>query len=365
MEKVIRKIIHVDMDAFYASVEQMDNPSLRGKPVAVGGSKDRGVVAAASYEARKYGVKSAMASVQAKKMCPKLIFVRANFSRYKSISAQIRKIFQDYTELIEPISLDEAFLDVTVNKKGINLASEIAIQIRQRIYSEIGLTSSAGISINKFVAKVASDINKPNGQKTIHPSQVDDFLDSLPINKFFGIGKVTAKKMREIGVYNGADLRKLNEIELKNNFGKMGTHFYRVVRSLQDNPVNPNRIRKSIGAEQTFNQDIETESFMLDKLAGIAEELERRMAKDSNKGKTVTIKIKYSDFSLQTRSKTVENYVSTKEEFFPIIKDLLFQKSLEMPVRLLGISITKLFNKVDMKEDPVNLQLKFNFNRLF
>ena len=365
MEKVIRKIIHVDMDAFYASVEQMDNPSLRGKPVAVGGSKDRGVVAAASYEARKYGVKSAMASVQAKKMCPELIFVRANFSRYKDISAQIRKIFQDYTELIEPISLDEAFLDVTVNKKGMNLASEIAIQIRQRIYSEIGLTSSAGISINKFVAKVASDINKPNGQKTIHPSQVDDFLDSLPINKFFGIGKVTAKKMREIGVYNGADLRKLNEIELKNHFGKMGTHFYRVVRSLQDNPVNPNRIRKSIGAEQTFNQDIETESFMLDKLAGIAEELERRMAKDSNKGKTVTIKIKYSDFSLQTRSKTVENYVSTKEEFFPIIKDLLFQKSLEMPVRLLGISITKLFNKVDMKEDPVNLQLKFNFNRLF
>ena len=365
MEKVIRKIIHVDMDAFYASVEQMDNPSLRGKPVAVGGSKDRGVVAAASYEARKYGVKSAMASVQAKKMCPELIFVRANFSRYKDISAQIRKIFQDYTELIEPISLDEAFLDVTVNKKRMNLASEIAIQIRQRIYSEIGLTSSAGISINKFVAKVASDINKPNGQKTIHPSQVDDFLDSLPINKFFGIGKVTAKKMREIGVYNGADLRKLNEIELKNHFGKMGTHFYRVVRSLQDNPVNPNRIRKSIGAEQTFNQDIETESFMLDKLAGIAEELERRMAKDSNKGKTVTIKIKYSDFSLQTRSKTVENYVSTKEEFFPIIKDLLFQKSLEMPVRLLGISITKLFNKVDIKEDPINLQLKFNFNRLF
>ena len=364
MEKVIRKIIHVDMDAFYASVEQMDNPSLRGKPVAVGGSKDRGVVAAASYEARKYGVKSAMASVQAKKMCPELIFVRANFSRYKDISAQIRKIFQDYTELIEPISLDEAFLDVTVNKKRMNLASEIAIQIRQRIYSEIGLTSSAGISINKFVAKVASDINKPNGQKTIHPSQVDDFLDSLPINKFFGIGKVTAKKMREIGVYNGADLRKLNEIELKNHFGKMGTHFYRVVRSLQDNPVNPNRIRKSIGAEQTFNQDIETESFMLDKLAGIAEELERRMAKDSKRGKTVTIKIKYSDFSQQTRSKTVENYVATKEEFLPIIKDLLFQKSLNKPVRLLGISITKLFNEVDMKEDPVSLQLKFNFNRL-
>ena len=363
MEKVIRKIIHVDMDAFYASVEQMDDPSLKSKPVAVGGSRDRGVVAAASYEARKYGVKSAMASIQAKKRCPELIFVKARFSRYKEISDQIRRIFQDYTDLIEPLSLDEAFLDVTINKKGIELASEIATQIRQRIHSEIGLTSSAGISINKFVAKVASDINKPNGQKTIHPSQVDDFLDSLPINKFFGIGRVTAKKMKEIGVHNGADLRKLNEIELKNHFGKVGTHFYRVVRSLQNNPVNPNRIRKSIGAEQTFNQDIETESFMLDKLAGIAEELEKRMAKSSNKGKTITIKIKYSDFSQQTRSKTVENYVSTKEEFFPIIKDLLFQKSLEKPVRLLGISITKLFNEVNMKEIPFSLQLKFDFNQ--
>ena len=362
MGKIIRKIIHVDMDAFYASVEQMDDPTLTGKPVAVGGSKDRGVVAAASYEARKYGVRSAMPSVQAKKMCPGLLFVRPRFSRYKDISEQIRRIFQDYTDLIEPLSLDEAFLDVTINKKGIELASEIATQIRQRIHSEIGLTSSAGISINKFVAKVASDINKPNGQKTIHPSQVDDFLDSLPINKFFGIGRVTAKKMKEIGVHNGADLRNLDELELKTHFGKVGTHFYRVVRSLQNNPVNPNRIRKSIGAEQTFNQDIETESFMLDKLAGIAEELERRMAKSSNKGKTITIKIKYSDFSQQTRSKTVENYVSTKEEFFPIIKDLLFQKSLNKPVRLLGISITKLFNEVNIKEHPVSLQLKFDFS---
>ena len=192
---------------------------------------------------------------------------------------------------------------------------------------------------------------------------MDDFLDSLPINKFFGIGRVTAKKMKEIGVHTGADLRNLDELELKTHFGKLGTHFYRVVRSLQDSPVNPNRIRKSIGAEQTFYQDIETESFMLDKLAEIAEELEKRMAKSSNKGKTVTIKIKYSDFSQHTRSKTVENYVSTKEEFFPIIKELLFQKSLEKPVRLLGISITKLFNYVYMKENPDSLQLKFNFNQ--
>ena len=362
MGKIIRKIIHVDMDAFYASVEQMDDPTLTGKPVAVGGSRDRGVVAAASYEARKYGVRSAMPSVQAKKMCPGLLFVRPRFSRYKEISAHIRRIFQDYTDLIEPLSLDEAFLDVTKNKKGIDLASEIAAQIRQRIHSEIGLTASAGISINKFVAKVASDINKPNGQKTIHPSQVDEFLDSLPINKFFGIGRVTAKKMKEIGVHNGADLRELGELELKSQFGKVGEHYYRVVRSLQDNPVNPNRIRKSIGAEQTFNQDIETESFMLDKLAGIAEELERRMVKNSNKGKTITVKIKYSDFSQQTRSKTIENYVSKKEEFFPIIKELLFQKQIEKPVRLLGISISNFFNEVKPNKNEYSLQLRFDFN---
>ena len=362
MGKIIRKIIHVDMDAFYASVEQMDDPSLSGKPVAVGGNKDRGVVAAASYEARKYGVKSAMPSVQAKKICPSLLFVRPRFDRYKEISSQIRRIFKDYTHLIEPISLDEAFLDVTANKKEIELASEIATQIRQRIHSEIGLTASAGISINKFVAKVASDINKPNGQKTIHPSQVDDFLDSLPINKFFGIGRVTAKKMKEIGVHNGADLRELGELDLKYHFGKVGVHYYRVVRSLQDNPVNPNRIRKSIGAEQTFNQNIETESFMLDKLAGIAEELERRMVKNSNKGKTITVKIKYSDFSQQTRSKTIENYVSTKEEFFPVIKELLFQKQIEKPVRLLGISISNFFNEDKPNNNEYKFQLKFDFN---
>ena len=362
MEKIIRKIIHVDMDAFYASVEQMDDPTLSGKPVAVGGSRDRGVVAAASYEARKYGVKSAMPSVKAKKMCPGLLFVRPRFGRYKEISAQITRIFHDYTDLIEPLSLDEAFLDVTINKKGIDLASEIATQIRQRIHSEIGLTASAGISINKFVAKVASDINKPNGQKTIHPSQVDEFLDSLPINKFFGIGRVTAKRMKEIGVYNGADLRRLGELDLKSHFGKVGAHYYRVVRSLQDNPVNPNRIRKSIGAEQTFNQDIETESFMLDKLAGIAEELESRMVKNSNKGKTITVKVKYSDFSQQTRSKTIENYVSTKQEFFPVIEELIFQKPIEKPVRLLGISISNFFNEEKPDKNKYSLQLRFNFN---
>ena len=279
MEKNIRKIIHVDMDAFYASVEQMDDPTLKDKPVAVGGGKERGVVAAASYEARKFGVRSAMASVQAKKRCPGLIFVKPRFERYKEIAFQTRDIFLDYTDIIEPLSLDEAFLDVTKNKKGIDIASDIATEIRRRINSEIGLTASAGISINKFLSKVATEVNKPNGQKTIHPSQVDKFIDKLPITKFFGVGKVTAKKMHGIGIYNGADLRRLDKLTLNDHFGKTGSHYYNIVRSIQSSKVDPNRIRKSIGAEQTFSQDIDTESFMLDKLAGIAIELERRMIK--------------------------------------------------------------------------------------
>ncbi len=213
------------MDAYYASVEQLDNPELRGKPVAVGGGKKRGVVAAASYEAREFGVRSAMPSVIALKRCENLIFVRPRFDRYKEISFQIRQIFADYTDLIEPLSLDEAFLDVTVNKKNIELAANIATEIRARIKDETGLTASAGVSINKFLAKVASDINKPNGQKTIHPSQVDSFIDQLPVGKFFGVGKVTAKKMNEMGIFNGADLRKYQKEELVDRFGKTGKHY--------------------------------------------------------------------------------------------------------------------------------------------
>ena len=361
MKKIIRKIIHIDMDAFYASVEQMDDPTLKGKPVAVGGSKERGVVAAASYEARQFGVRSAMASVQAKKKCPELIFVKPRFNRYREISEKTRDIFLDYTDLIEPLSLDEAFLDVTENKKGMVIASDIASEIRGRINSEIGLTASAGISINKFLSKVATEINKPDGQKTIHPRQVDDFIDNLPITKFFGVGKVTAKKMHKIGIYNGSDLRKLDEATLNGHFGKTGTHYYNIVRSIQNSQVDPNRIRKSIGAEQTFTQDIDSESFMLDKLANIALELERRMAKTSNKGRTITIKIKYSDFSQQTRSKTIDDYVSLKEEFFPIIRDLLFQEKIKNSVRLLGISITNLYREDTLPKCHYSLQLKFDF----
>ena len=348
------------MDAFYASVEQMDNPELRGKPVAVGRNKQRGVVAAASYEAREYGIKSAMPSTLAKQRCNKLIFVTPRFERYKEISTQIRNIFFDYTDLVEPLSLDEAFLDVTENKKNIPLASDIATEIRERIKNEIGLTSSAGISTNKFIAKVATEINKPNGQKTIHPSQIDGFLEKLPIEKFFGVGKVTAKKMNNLGIYNGEDLKKNTLNTLKSHFGKSGEHFYNIIRNIQNNEVNPNRIRKSIGAEQTFSQDINSESFMLDKLNNIAEELENRLISSKNKGKTVTIKFKYSNFKQHTRSKTVNEYLQTKEDFFPIIRDLLYQEKMTKSVRLLGISITNLYSNNILDEKKFNIQLKFN-----
>ena len=349
------------MDAFYASVEQMDNPEIKGKPVAVGGSRQRGVVAAASYEAREYGVRSAMPSILAKKKCKKIIFVKPRFKRYKEISSQIREIFFDYTDLVEPLSLDEAFLDVTENKKNIPLAANIAREIRTKIKNDIGLTASAGISINKFLAKVATEINKPDGQKTIHPSQVDEFIDALPIEKFFGVGKVTAKKMNELGIFNGADLKKFNQDNLKNHFGKSGEYFYKIVRSIHDNPVNPNRIRKSIGAERTFSHDIDSEGFMLDKLDRIADELERRMINSKNKGKTLTIKLKYSDFTQQTRSKTVDEYLQSKEEIFPIIEELLYQKEIEKSVRLLGISITNLYRDDISFQKNLRIQLKFDF----
>tara|TARA_B100001564_G_C20654321_1_gene678430 strand:- start:542 stop:1591 length:1050 start_codon:yes stop_codon:yes gene_type:complete len=349
------------MDAFFASVEQLDDPMLLGKPVAVGGSKERGVVAAASYEARKFGVRSAMPSVIAKKKCSDLIFVKARFDRYKEISAQIRGIFKDYTDLIEPLSLDEAFLDVTINKKNMELASDIASEIRKRIKNETGLTASAGISINKFLAKVATEINKPNGQKTIHPKNVDKFIDELRIEKFFGVGKVTAKKMNDYGIYHGKDLRRLDRHALVDRFGKTGIHYYKIVRSIQDSPVNPSRIRKSVGAERTFSKDISSEAFMLDELNSIADALERRMQKSKNKGRTITVKLKYNDFTNQTRSKTIEDYISKKEDFFPIIEELIYQKKIDKAVRLLGISISNLFAVGESKEEEFDIQLKFDF----
>ncbi|MGC6285740.1 MAG: DNA polymerase IV [Polaribacter sp.] len=357
-EPAFRKIIHVDMDAFFASVEQLDNPELRGKPVAVGGGGDRGVVSAASYEARKFGVRSAMSNVVAKQKCPEIIFVKGNYKRYKEISIQIREIFYDYTDLVEPLSLDEAYLDVTQNKIGNPSASLIAKEIRKRILDEIGLTASAGISINKFIAKVASDINKPNGQKTINPEEVIPFLEELPIQKFYGIGKVTASKMYNLGIFNGRDLKEKSLEEMSFLFGKSGTHYYDIVRGIHRSEVKPNRIRKSLGAERTFRENISSEVFMLDKLNTIAEELEDRMQNSKTKGKTVTLKIKYSDFTQQTRSKTVEKFIQKKADFLPIVKELLFQEKLKNSVRLLGISFSNLDT---VKKDPVWVQLKLDF----
>lgn len=358
LQPPFRKIIHVDMDAFYASVEQLDNPELRGKAVAVGGSEIRGVVSAASYEARKFGVRSAMSGVLAKRKCPHLIFVRPRYARYQEISTKIRAIFYDYTDLVEPLSLDEAYLDVTENKKGNPSANEIAREIRQRIWEELELRASAGISINKFLAKVASDINKPNGQKTIHPEEVISFLEELPVAKFYGVGKVTAAKMHNLGIFKGLDLKQKPLEELTKLFGKSGSHYYNIVRGIHNSKVKPNRIRKSIAAERTFSENISSEVFMLQRLEKIAEELERRMKKSDTKGKTITLKIKYSDFTQQTRSKTTQAYIQLKKEFMPVVKELLYQEKLKNSVRLLGISFSNLNTE---KKVPVWIQLKFDF----
>ena len=358
LQPPFRKIIHVDMDAFYASVAELDNPELRGKAIAVGGSEERGVVSAASYEARKFGVKSAMSSFLAKQKCPHLIFVKTDFDRYKELSAKIREIFYEYTDLVEPLSLDEAYLDVTENKKGNPSANDIAREIRARIYEETGLRASAGISINKFIAKVASDINKPNGQKTIHPEEVLQFLETLPVNKFYGVGKVTAAKMYNLGIFKGNDLKKKSVEELVKSFGKSGTHYYNIVRGIHNSAVKPNRIRKSIAAERTFNENLSSEIFMIERLDKIADALEKRMKKTDTSGKTITLKIKYSDFTQQTRSKTKANFMQTKKEFFPVVKELLYQDKLVNSVRLLGLS----FGNLNTEEVvPFWVQLQFEF----
>ena len=358
LQPPFRKIIHVDMDAFYASVEQLDNPDLRGKPLAVGGNEIRGVVSAASYEARKFGVRSAMSGVLAKQKCPHLLFVPPRFARYKEISTKIREIFYEYTDLVEPLSLDEAYLDVTSNKKGNPSASLIAQEIRQKIYDRLNLRASAGISINKFIAKVASDINKPNGQKTINPEEVIPFLEELSVNKFYGVGKVTAAKMHNLGIFKGDDLKQKSLEDLARLFGKSGTHYYNIVRGIHNSEVKPNRVQKSIAAERTFNENISSEIYMLERLQKIADEIERRMIKSNTKGKTLTLKIKYSDFTQQTRSKTVQNFIQKKEEFMPIVKELLYQEGLKNSVRLLGISFGNLDTE---KKEPVFVQLKFDF----
>ena len=353
-----RKIIHIDMDAFYASVEQMDNPALKGKPIAVGGNENRGVVSAASYEARKFGVRSALSGVLAKKYCPDLIFVRPRFDRYKEISKQIQSIFHEYTDLVEPLSLDEAYLDVTHNKKGNPSATLLANEIRARILSEVGLTASAGISVNKFIAKVASDYNKPNGQKTVSGDEIVPFLENLPIQKFYGVGKVTTEKMFQLGIFTGLDLKNKTLEFLEQHFGKSGSYYYQVVRGIHNSPVQAKRTTKSVAAEHTFDVNLSSEIFMLEQLESISRQIEKRLQKHSISGKTITLKIKYSDFSLQTRSKTMPYYISDKNLIFEIVKELLYQERLKDSVRLLGIALSNLNTE---QKKTVVIQLQFDF----
>ncbi len=355
---IYRKIIHIDMDAFYASVEQMDNPELRGKPVAVGGSENRGVVSAASYEARKFGVRSAISGVLAKKYCPEIIFVRPRFDRYKEISSKIHKIFHEYTDLVEPLSLDEAYLDVTKNKKGNPSASLLAQEIRTRIFNEVGLTASAGISVNKFVAKIASDYNKPNGQKTVNPDEVEAFLEDLPIRKFYGVGKVTTEKMYQLGIFTGTDLKSKSLEFLEKHFGKSGAFYYHVVRGIHNSEVKSSRIAKSVAAEHTFDVNLSSEIFMMEQLERIASSLEKRLKRYNVSGKTITLKIKYSDFSQQTRSKTLPYFISDKSLIMENVEELLYQEKMKDSVRLLGISLSNLNTEV---KKAVAVQLKFTF----
>lgn len=353
-----RKIIHIDMDAFYASVEQMDNPDLRGKPVAVGGSENRGVVSAASYEARKFGVRSAISGVLAKKYCPEIIFVRPRFDRYKEISSKIHKIFHEYTDMVEPLSLDEAYLDVTQNKKGNPSASLLAQEIRLRILNEVGITASAGISINKFVAKIASDYNKPNGQKTVNPDEVIPFLEELPIRKFYGVGKVTTEKMYQLGIFTGLDLKTKSLEFLEKHFGKSGKFYFHVVRGIHNSEVKPSRNTKSVASEHTFDVNLTSEIFMLEQLDKIAVSLEKRLKKHEISGKTVTLKIKYSDFTQQTRSKTLPYFISDKSLILETVEELLYQERMKDSVRLLGISLSNLNTE---EKKTVVVQLKFDF----
>ncbi|MXN92712.1 DNA polymerase IV [Flavobacterium sp. Sd200] len=359
-QPALRKIIHVDMDAFYASVEQLDNPALRGKALAVGGGETRGVVAAASYEARKFGVRSAMSGYLAKKRCPELIFVRPRFDRYTEISRKIREIFYEYTDKVEPLSLDEAYLDVTHNKKGNPSATLVASEIRQRILEETGLTASAGISINKFIAKVASDYNKPNGQKTVNPDEVLPFLEDLAIGKFYGVGKVTTERMYQLGIFTGKDLKQKTIEYLTEHFGKAGAFYYYVVRGIHNSEVRSDRTVKSVGTEHTFNENLVSEVFMLEKLEGIANELHRRLEKKKIAGKTVTLKIKYSDFSIQTRSKTLPYFISDRSLMLETAKELLYQEKPKDSVRLLGISLSNLNNEAGERK-TIAVQLKFDF----
>ena len=356
------------MDAFYASVEQRERPEYKGKPVVVGGNPNsRGVVAACSYEARKFGIHSAMASSRAYKLCPHAIFLRPRFDLYRSVSSEIRDIFFEYTDLVEPLSLDEAFLDVTNNYKGMSSATLLAREIKKKIYDRTGkLTASAGVSFNKFIAKVASDINKPDGITVITPEMADEFIDTLPVRKFFGVGKVTEEKMLSLGIKTGADLKQFNKEKLIDLFGKSGNYFYNIAHGMDDRPVEPNRIRKSIGKETTLTEDIDDTDQMLEILENIADRLENSLNKRDANGRTITLKIKYFDFQSITRSVSVDEPADSATVIMKYVKPLLSKTEAgEKKVRLLGISVSTFddrdttgFNNGECGQIP--LPLKFS-----
>ena len=331
------------MDAFFASVEQLDNPELRGKPVAVGGSGVRHVVAAASYEARKFGVRSAMPSITAKRLCPELIFVRHHFDRYEEISALVFEILKEYSDLVEPLSIDEAFLDVTSDKMNICSATIIAKKIRNEIREKTGLTASAGISYNKFLAKIASDINKPDGLFVITPEEAESFIESLPIGKFYGVGKVTSEKMHKLGIHDGASLKKWDLASLIRNFGKAGNFYYEIVRGIDDRPVEPFSERKSLGTELTYEKDLTTRFEIIAELYKIEKGLMERLAHAGTTGKTITVKIKFADFRQLTRSKTLQRYIRDFETLHREVSEIRRSMKLEdVRIRLLGVSISNL-----------------------
>ena len=354
----VRKVIHVDMDAFYASVEQRDEPELRGKPVAVGGSRERGVVAAASYEARRFGIHSAMPSITAQRQCPDLIFIKPRFEVYRQVSLQIRAIFAEYASLVEPLSLDEAYLDVTENLKGIEYASMVAREIRSRIWEETNLTASAGISVNKFLSKMASGQNKPNGQFVITPDRALDFVEGLPVEKFHGIGRKTAEKMNRLGIFTGRDLSAKSIEFLKGQFGKMGVYYHGISRGVDNRPVQPHRIRKSVGAENTFAHDLSERKEMKEALLPIICKVWDYSGQAGVHGRTVTLKVKYQDFQQITGSRTTHEQIRSKDCIVRITEELL-EGLFPMPkaVRLLGVTLSALNIETDDEQGIDHLQL--------
>lgn len=355
------KIIHVDMDQFYAAVEQRDQPELRGKPVAVGHDAERGVVSTASYEARKFGVHSAQSIQVAKRLCPQLIIVEPHFQKYKEVSAQIRSIFQDYTDLIEPLSLDEAFLDVTENRKGIELAVDVAKEIKQRIKDTTGLTASAGVSYCKFLAKIASDWHKPDGLTVIHPDKALDFIAQLNVQRIWGVGQKTAEKMHRMGIFTGADLRRCSLPHLKQEFGKMGQVFYDFARGIDNRPVVSEWERKSVSCEQTFEADISKSSAVTIHLYHTVLELVQRIEKNQFEGHTLTLKVKFHDFQQITRSITVDHVLLTKDDILPLAKQLMREVEFHShPIRLLGLGVSNQKGETP-QESPRWIELELEF----